>query len=236
MRVHPGLLLLVLLISFAIIPPGAAASSSATLTITGEVVNPAPQDGDGGGGVTTGSGGGGGGGGRGGEGTEVVSAPNAVEPASQPAAPPSGGNANPPAENPPAPAAAPPAAPAGGPEALGAVPVVPVAQPGPLLSISSILTTYSSILWILLLLALAAAYAYTKRDVLSIYQEWITLYLISMTGVLWAAFVYATGGPLSESIFILTSVVGINLIVHVLRFDRIPIYERWGAFRRYHAV
>ena len=85
MRVHPGLLLLVLLISFAIIPPGASASSSATLTITGEVVNPAPQDGDGGGREITGGGGGGD------EGPEVVSAPNAVEPASQPAAPPSGG-------------------------------------------------------------------------------------------------------------------------------------------------
>jgi hypothetical protein len=93
----------------------------------------------------------------------------------------------------------------------------------PLLAIWGVLTTYGSLLWILLLFALVAAYGYTKRDALSRYQTWITLYLISMTGVLWAAFVYAGGGPLSDSVFLLTSVAGINLIVHVLRYDRIQI-------------
>jgi hypothetical protein len=98
-----------------------------------------------------------------------------------------------------------------------------VQPPSPSISIWGVLTTYGSFLWILLLFAIAAAYGYTRRDALSRYQTWITLYLISMTGVLWAAFVSAGGGPLSDSVFILTSVAGINLIVHVLRFDRIQI-------------
>ena len=58
---------------------------------------------------------------------------------------------------------------------------------------------------------------------LSQYQTWITLYLISMTGFLWAAFEYSTGGPLSTSVFIITSVTGVNLLVHFFRFDRVQI-------------
>jgi hypothetical protein len=115
------------------------------------------------------------------------------------------------------------------PAAGGGAPSSPAAQPppnpllAPLISLSGILTTYASLIFVLFLFTLAAAYGYTKRDVLSRYQTWITLYLISMTGVLWAVFVSAEGGPLSDSVFILTSVAGINLIVHILRFDRIQI-------------
>jgi hypothetical protein len=104
-----------------------------------------------------------------------------------------------------------------------------VAQPAqipllsPLLFIYSILTTYASILFVLLLFAVAGTYAYTQRDVLSRYQTWITLYLISMTGVLWASFVYSEGGPLADSVFLLTSVAGLNLVVHVFRFDKVQI-------------
>jgi Flp pilus assembly protein protease CpaA len=96
-------------------------------------------------------------------------------------------------------------------------------QPSPPPSWYAFLTTYSSILFTLLLFVLAAVYAYTKREGLSQYQTWITLYLISLTGLLWALFVYVEGGPLADSVFIVTTVAGLNLIVHVLRFDRIEI-------------
>jgi hypothetical protein len=74
-----------------------------------------------------------------------------------------------------------------------------------------------------LLIALAGLYAYTRRDQIARYQTWITLYLISMTGVLWASFIYTEGGPLQEPVFLVTTVIGLNLIVHVLRFDRVVI-------------
>jgi len=44
-----------------------------------------------------------------------------------------------------------------------------------------------------------------------------------MTGFLWAAFIYTQGGPYSESVFLMTSVTGLNLIVHIFRYDRIEI-------------
>jgi hypothetical protein len=78
-------------------------------------------------------------------------------------------------------------------------------------------------LLVTVLLCLAGALAYLNRAALSLYQTWITLYLISMTGLLWAAFVYTAGGPLSDSVFLTTSVIGINLVVHILRYDRIQI-------------
>jgi len=218
MRVYPALLLLGLLISFSFIPQGAgAAPSSATITITATVIGPTPTP------VTPGGSGGGTGGptGRGqptGHSSNDIlpaGAPPAVGPVAQPTAPPSAPPANLPSVSQPGPVA--------GPAALGIVPAAQAAQPGPLVPLYAILTTYSSILFVLLLFAFAAAYAFTKRDVLSRYQIWITLYLISMTGLLWAAFLYDRGGPISESVFLATTVVGLNLIVHILRFDRIVI-------------
>jgi len=79
------------------------------------------------------------------------------------------------------------------------------------------------VLFTAFLAILAGTFAYTNRALISRYQDWISLYLISMTGVLWAAFAYSEGGPLQETVFILTTVAGLNLIVHIFRFDRVVI-------------
>ena len=78
----------------------------------------------------------------------------------------------------------------------------------------------------IVLLVLAAIYASTRRAWLSRNRTWITLYLISLTGLLWAFFLAASGGPLWESAWILITVTGLNLIVHILRFDRIDLSSR----------
>jgi hypothetical protein len=52
-----------------------------------------------------------------------------------------------------------------------------------------------------------------------------------MTGLLWAAFRIAQGGPLSDAVFILTCVTGLNLIVHILRFDRVEFFQ--PTWRKY---
>jgi hypothetical protein len=83
--------------------------------------------------------------------------------------------------------------------------------------------------FILFLIALAGALAFTLRDQVARYRTWITLYLISMTGLLWAVFTYDSGGPLSDSVFIATIVVGLNLIVHVFRYDRVVVPLPGGA-------
>ena len=74
-----------------------------------------------------------------------------------------------------------------------------------------------------LLIASAGLFAYPNRALLSRYQPWITLYLISMTGVLWAIFLYSEGGPPADSVFLATTVAGLNLMVHIFRFDRVTI-------------
>lgn len=70
---------------------------------------------------------------------------------------------------------------------------------------------------------LASLYAFTRRAWLSRHRNWITLYLISLTGLLWVFFLFTSGGPLWESLFLFTTITGLNLIVHILRFDRIDL-------------
>ena len=78
----------------------------------------------------------------------------------------------------------------------------------------------------ILLGGLASLYAFTRRAWLSRHRTWITLYLISLTGLLWASFVYTESGSLPDSVFIIMTVTGLNLIVHILRFDRIDLSSR----------
>jgi hypothetical protein len=85
---------------------------------------------------------------------------------------------------------------------------------------------HSSVSLAIVLIALAAIYAFTQRAWLARYRTWIILYLISLTGLLWAIFLSATGGPLWESAWIVLTVIGLNLMVHVLRFDRVDLSAR----------
>ncbi|MDD1670355.1 MAG: hypothetical protein LUQ67_03445 [Methanomicrobiales archaeon] len=77
-----------------------------------------------------------------------------------------------------------------------------------------------------ILVSLGAIYASTRRWWLTRYRTWVTLYLISLTGLLWALFLSTSGGPFWESAWIVITVAGLNLIVHVLRFDRIDLSRR----------
>ena len=207
MRKQCVLFLLVLLISCQFIPMAVAADpGGGSVAFSLEITEPTP--------TPTGGGGGGGGGQTGRSSNDLppyAPPPPALQPVLQPEVPPEGPAGIPSGENPP------------GPEAIG--PSSPISQPGAASSgpTPSLVPAYSSILFVFLLFAFAAAYAYLRRDVLTLYQTWITLYLISMTGVLWAAFVTSQGAPLSETVFLVTSVVGLNLVVHVLRFDRVRI-------------
>jgi hypothetical protein len=76
---------------------------------------------------------------------------------------------------------------------------------------------------ILVLLAVFALYAYASLARFAPYHSWIYLYLVSLAGITWAAFLFISGGPPAGSVFILITVTGLNLIVHILRFDRIEI-------------
>ena len=76
------------------------------------------------------------------------------------------------------------------------------------------------------LTGLAGLYTYTRRSWLSRNRTWITLYLVSLTGLLWALYLFTYGGPLWESLFLFTTITGLNLIVHILRFDRIDLTSR----------
>jgi hypothetical protein len=73
------------------------------------------------------------------------------------------------------------------------------------------------------LAAMAALAASTRRDWLARNRTWVTLYLASLTGILWASFLSTIDGPFWETSFILITVAGLNLIVHTLRFDRIDL-------------
>jgi hypothetical protein len=73
---------------------------------------------------------------------------------------------------------------------------------------------------------LAALAASIRRAWLSRNRTWITLYLASLTGLLWASFLFTIDGPFWEVSFILITVGGLNLIVHALRFDRIDLTRR----------
>jgi hypothetical protein len=75
-------------------------------------------------------------------------------------------------------------------------------------------------------LALAALYASTRRAWLSRNRTWITLHLANLTGLLWASFLFTGDGPFWEAYWILITVIGLNLIVYLLRFDRIDLSSR----------
>ena len=80
-----------------------------------------------------------------------------------------------------------------------------------------------SIAFTVVLLCIFGLYAYASLARFAPYHTWIYLYLVSLTGVVWALFLVKNGGAFSDATFILTTVVGLNLIVHILRFDRIEI-------------
>jgi len=76
---------------------------------------------------------------------------------------------------------------------------------------------------ILVLLAVFGLYAYASLARFAPYHSWIYLYLVSMAGITWAVFLIMSGGSPAGSLFILITVTGLNLVVHILRFDRIEI-------------
>lgn len=97
--------------------------------------------------------------------------------------------------------------------------------PVPGLLFSTVLANLA-IAFIVVLLFVFGLYAYASLARFAPYHSWIYLYLVSLTGIVWSVFLMNNGGSLSEVTFILTTVVGINLIVHVFRFDRIEISSR----------
>lgn len=111
--------------------------------------------------------------------------------------------------------------PAGADSAPGAA---TAANPGSIsgLLFSTVLANLS-ISFAIVLLFIFGLYAYASLARFAPYHSWIYLYLVSLTGIVWSLFLMNTGGSLADATFILTTVVGINLIVHVLRFDRIEI-------------
>jgi len=91
------------------------------------------------------------------------------------------------------------------------------------LLVSTILANLS-IAFTIVLLFVFGLYAYASLARFAPYHSWIYLYLVSLTGIVWAVFLLNNGGSLSDVAFILTTVAGINLIVHILRFDRIEFF------------
>lgn len=81
----------------------------------------------------------------------------------------------------------------------------------------------------IVLLGIFGLYAYASLARFAPYHSWIYLYLVSLTGIAWALFMAVSGGSLPDVVFVLTTVIGLNLIVHVLRFDRIKIPSPFGA-------
>jgi hypothetical protein len=67
-------------------------------------------------------------------------------------------------------------------------------------------------------------YAYAGLARFAPYHTWIYLYLVSISGIVWGLFLAENGGSLADSVFILTTIAGVNLVVHVLRFDRIDMF------------
>jgi hypothetical protein len=67
------------------------------------------------------------------------------------------------------------------------------------------------------------------------FRPWVFLYLISLSAYLWATFSALTGGPLWLSAWIFIATAGLNLIVHLFRFDRITLFPartpRWTGSR-----
>ena len=92
----------------------------------------------------------------------------------------------------------------------------------PGLLLSTVLTNLG-IAFSVVLLFIFGLYAYANLARFAPYHSWVYLYLVSLTGIVWSVFLVDNGGSMADVTFILTTVVGINLIVHVLRFDRIEI-------------
>jgi hypothetical protein len=81
----------------------------------------------------------------------------------------------------------------------------------------------------IVLLFVFGLYAWASLARVAPYHSWIYLYLVSLTGIAWAVFLWMAGGSPADVVFLLTTVAGINLIVHVLRFDRVEIPSPFGA-------
>jgi hypothetical protein len=58
------------------------------------------------------------------------------------------------------------------------------------------------------------------------YESWIYLHLVSLTGIAWALFLLTESDLFAEAIFFLILITGVNLMVHVLRFDRIELFPQ----------
>jgi hypothetical protein len=80
-----------------------------------------------------------------------------------------------------------------------------------------------SVSLIAILILIGGLYAYASLARFAPYHTWIYLYLVSLTGIVWALFLVDSGGFVPESVFVLSTVIGLNLIVHILRFDRIEM-------------
>ena len=91
------------------------------------------------------------------------------------------------------------------------------------LLVSTVLANLS-IAFTVVLLCIFGLYAYASLARFAPYHSWIYLYLVSLTGIVWAIFLLNNSGSLSDVAFILTTVAGINLIVHILRFDRVQLF------------
>ena len=111
--------------------------------------------------------------------------------------------------------------PAGAESAAGAV---NPADPGSLSGfLFSTVLANLSIAFAIVLLFIFGLYAYASLARFAPYHSWIYLYLVSLTGIVWAVFLFMNSGTIADSVFLLTTVIGLNLIVHILRFDRIEI-------------
>jgi uncharacterized membrane protein HdeD (DUF308 family) len=93
------------------------------------------------------------------------------------------------------------------------------------LLVSTILANLSIAITVVLL-GIFGLYAYASLARFAPYHTWIYLYLVSLTGIAWALFLLESGGSPMDAIFVITTVVGVNLIVHALRFDRVRMSTR----------
>jgi len=100
----------------------------------------------------------------------------------------------------------------------------PAADPGSITGLlASTVFANLTISFAIVLLFIFGLYAYASLARFAPYHSWIYLYLVSLTGIAWAVFLTVSGLAIAYSVFILTTVIGLNLIVHILRFDRIQI-------------
>jgi hypothetical protein len=98
-----------------------------------------------------------------------------------------------------------------------------VAGTGSFPALFSTIITNLGIAFTIVLLFVFGIYAYASLAQFAPYHTWIYLYLVSLTGIVWSLFLMNNNGSIADVTFILTTVAGINLIVHVLRFDRVQI-------------